>query len=611
VRVASDTSLNQQPSLIARMMFVSRFPGLLVILLLIHTGLLVYAASRNGPGFDEIGHLPAGICYWRSGNTSLYRVNPPLARAMACLTLGCLAVDVADTDVPEGSLVRTEFDVGENFWSTHGSNAYWYLTLARWTSIPWSLMAAVVIFLWSRDLYGPEAGLISAMLWCFCPFVLTNAQLITPDTCAAATGVLTAYSFWHWTQRSTVRRTYEFGVTLGIAMLSKFVWIFLPLLFVTLWCVLLPLKGRVIGSRETLTQGFLLIASLVCALLVVNVGYGFVGSFRQLNSYRFVSEQLRQPALLGKSGNCFSDSVIGKLPVPLPSDFVLGVDRQRLDFEIKWPSYLRGEWREHGWWYYYLYGLMVKLPIAYLVIGGLAIGQLVYISRKQVADMLTLLSPSVALFVFVSSHTGFNHHVRYVLPALPMIYVWVGGVWKPMSRLKGGAVVITALFLSGVVSVLSMYPHHHAYFNVIGGGAKQGHLHLLNSNLDWGQGILELARWSKGNPNNRLDGVACCSQRLIRMSDIGLPDSEVPKGFSDLVTLSKEQLRRRREEGRGPKAGRYAIFVNELYGHDGAYKYFLKLEPIAVVAYTVFVFEVTEADVNDYWASVFGEVGDE
>jgi hypothetical protein len=203
----------------------------------------------------------------------------------------------------------------------------------------------------------------------------------------------------------------------------------------------------------------------------------------------------------------------------LPSDFVLGVDRQRLDFEIKWPSYLRGEWREHGWWYYYLYGLLVKLPIAYLVIGGLAIGQLVYISRKQVADMLTLLSPSVALFVFVSSHTGFNHHVRYVLPALPMIYVWLAGVWKPMSRLKGGAVVITALFLSGVVSVLSMYPHHHAYFNVIGGGAKQGHLHLLNSNLDWGQGILELARWSKGNPNNRLDGVACCSQRLIRMSD--------------------------------------------------------------------------------------------
>ena len=40
------------------------------------------------------------------------------------------------------------------------------------------------------------------------------------------------------------------------------------------------------------------------------------------------------------------------------------IDVQRRDFEsFGRTSYLRGVFRDHGWWYYYLYALAIKVPL--------------------------------------------------------------------------------------------------------------------------------------------------------------------------------------------------------------------------------------------------------
>ncbi|MGA4643549.1 hypothetical protein [Limisphaera sp. 4302-co] len=38
-------------------------------------------------------------------------------------------------------------------------------------------------------------------------------------------------------------------------------------------------------------------------------------------------------------------------------------------------------------------------------------------------DEAALLLPPLAVVALVSSHTGFNHHFRYVLPVVPFFYV--------------------------------------------------------------------------------------------------------------------------------------------------------------------------------------------
>jgi len=46
-----------------------------------------------------------------------------------------------------------------------------------------------------------------------------------------------------------------------------------------------------------------------------------------------------------------------------------------------------------------------------------------------------------------------------------------------------------------VVSTLRAYPHHLKYFNEFSGGSYHGYRHLLNSNFDWGQNLLEVRKW--------------------------------------------------------------------------------------------------------------------
>ncbi len=61
------------------------------------------------------------------------------------------------------------------------------------------------------------------------------------------------------------------------------------------------------------------------------------------------------------------------MPVPLPRNYVLGIDLQKSDFENQDMSYLRGQWRVGGWWYYYLYAMAIKVPLGTWVLLLLAL----------------------------------------------------------------------------------------------------------------------------------------------------------------------------------------------------------------------------------------------
>jgi len=50
-----------------------------------------------------------------------------------------------------------------------------------------------------------------------------------------------------------------------------------------------------------------------------------------------------------------------RIPVPFPKQYVIGLDFQKAASKSGIQlAYLRGVLREDGWWYYYLYAIMVK-----------------------------------------------------------------------------------------------------------------------------------------------------------------------------------------------------------------------------------------------------------
>jgi hypothetical protein len=99
-------------------------------------------------------------------------------------------------------------------------------------------------------------------------------------------------------------------------------------------------------------------AILFIGLYTLNMGYAFEGTFRPLKNYKFISHTLTRTQLqeghhTPKIGNRFEKSWLGSVPVPLPAEFVQGIDTQKLDFERGIESYLRGEFSQHGWRHYY------------------------------------------------------------------------------------------------------------------------------------------------------------------------------------------------------------------------------------------------------------------
>ena len=206
---------------------------------------------------------------------------------------------------------------------------------------------------------------------------------------------------------------------------------------------------------------------------------------------------------------------LGRLPVPLPDNYVLGLDLQRRDFEsFGHDYYLGGTWSKTGWWYYYLYALAIKVPLGTWLLLPLAL-----VARSRVGhsasrlDELALLAPTLLILAFVSSQTGLNEHMRYVLPVFPFCFILLGGAarhlrpWGGPSRLTAsralaGALVVSSLAWSVGVS-LRYHPHGLSYFNELAGGPGDGWKHLIGSNVDWGQDLLFLKKWTDDHPEAR------------------------------------------------------------------------------------------------------------
>ena len=222
-------------------------------------------------------------------------------------------------------------------------------------------------YLWGRDLYGPAAGRLASVLWCFSPTILGQAQMITPDTGATSLGLAAASAFWHWLRRPNFAGAGLAGIVLGLALLTKGTWIILFGLWPALWLMWRVNAGHqcrngAAGAPRELLQG---VWMFVFALYVLNLAYGFERPFERLGGLKFISRSLSGEAQTPASGdNRFANTWLGQMPLPVPANYVLGINVQKRDFENGYRSYLRGEWKHGGWWYYYAYAWLIKEPLA-------------------------------------------------------------------------------------------------------------------------------------------------------------------------------------------------------------------------------------------------------
>lgn len=563
--------------------------------LCVHAGLLAWGAYRQSPSACEVPQLPAGISHWLTGGFELYRVNPPLVRMIAAVPIFAVGANTNWAQFQGGPGDRPEFPVGDDFVKANGARSFWLYTLARWACIPFSLLGGYFCWRWARDLYGVCAGLLSLGLWCFSPDIIAHGQLITTDAAASAFAVGSAYYFWKWLKQPTWKWAMIAGIALGLAQLAKMTLLIFFGLWPVIWFVYRMISPAPQPFQSTKrVQAVQLVFMQFVGLFILNAGYCFDGTCERLGDYHFVSKSLSGTQSKAY-GNRFETSALRWIPLPLPNCYVRGLDEQKKDFEkFTIPSYLRGEFRSKGWWYFYLYGMLVKTPVCVLLMLVAAVMTLFTNTRDtKCGDLFALLAPAIALLALVSSQSGFSVHYRYVLPVFPFLFVFIGRLAHVASRHSHYA---SALLLAGLVgavsSTLASYPHTLSYFHELAGGPLKGHFHLVYSAQDWGQDLLFLRQWVSTHPE-------CQPLKLSFYGQFdpivaGLPQSPIPFRQAIAGTRRGDSLL---------EPGWYAISTSYLRGvpfpsPQGAFTYFQQLEPVAFAGYSIYIYHVSETDVQ-------------
>jgi 4-amino-4-deoxy-L-arabinose transferase-like glycosyltransferase len=341
-----------------------------------------------------------------------------------------------------------------------------------------ALLAAWLVFRWARQLFGLPPAALSTALFLLSPTLLAHAHLATLDV-ACATSILASVLAVRRAYRSgdaTGRRLAGFalaGALWGLALLVKFT----AVLLLPVWLAAAVLERR--GRLRRAAAELALLGGV--ALVVVNAGMGFQGSFSPLGSFRFGSEFARGVQAW----------LPGATPVPLPRDWLRGFDAQKRDVERgEFPAYLRGEWSREGFWYYEAVALLVKTPLPLL--GVLALAPLALVRRPPArGELAWLLLPMGLLGVLLTALNQLNVGIRYLLPLQPFACVALAGLWRwGGRRAQALGLVVVALLL---LTVVRIHPAYLGYFNPIAGGPAGGYRWLLDSNLDWGQDLHRVA----------------------------------------------------------------------------------------------------------------------
>ena len=166
--------------------------------------------SRIG---DELAHIACGMEYLDRGTYTYEPQHPPLTRMMAAL-------------LPYAN--------GAHSW---GMQSMWYeggavlyrsgnyehiLELARTGILPFFWLGCGVVYLWCRRYFDSITGVIAVAIFSFTPTVLAHAGLATTDIGLAALYGASLLTTLVMVERPSLWTGAIFGLTLGLAICSKF-----------------------------------------------------------------------------------------------------------------------------------------------------------------------------------------------------------------------------------------------------------------------------------------------------------------------------------------------------------------------------------------------------
>jgi len=423
---------------------------------------IVSTYSEFNNVYDEPAHVATGMEWLSRGTFTLDPQHPPLSRVASAL-LPWLAGETFVGDTTMFAEGRRILGRGEHYGRT--------LTLARLGHLPFFLFLALVTWYWTRRLADERTATIAVGFVVTNPNLIAHAAIAGTDTGPAALMPAALLAWSIWLETPDTKRSIALGALLALCGLTKFsavaYWVPAAMLVALLYTWQHPRQMLfVAGARRLFRPMMVMLAS---------------GAFVTWAMYRF------------------HVGPVGGLTLPAP-EFWLGLKHFFGRAARGHPSFLLGEVRDTGWWYYDLVALLVKTPIpliVFAVVGAwLTVAQVLRLRRaSEQAIELRVAAPlaGVIAVLLVASMARVDLGVRLDLPIYPLLAIVAAlGFSAAIARARAAVprVAVAALGAWTLGIPIAAHPDHLAYFNVFAG--REPAKVLVESNLDWGQDLYRL-----------------------------------------------------------------------------------------------------------------------
>ncbi len=412
------------------------------------------AMSGDAQTSDEAVHLAAGVAHLRLGDRRMNPEHPPLAKLISAVPF--LFVDAPlPTDSPAWT-AGEEWSFGARFLYRNRLSPDEILFWGRLPILMSGVLLILLIYFWARRLHGVQGALIATAVAAFEPNLIAHSHYVTNDLLLALLFGSTLFVCTRMKNGAPLARLVAAGLGTGMTLGTKYSGLLLlPLVPLFLW----PSPQQDRSSRKARVR-----QTVRRTAIVAGVAYVTLAAIYQAEPVTAYWQGLHS-------------------------------------MQSTWAAFLLGDISSQGWYHYFLVAILVKTPPGTLLLVGLA---LVTMRRARPAREEVLILVAALWFLVCSSLLRINIGLRHVLPIYPLALVLAGRVataWRDARWIRPAALGAVA---TAAVEVAACHPFYLSYFSSAVGGPWEGYRYLSDSNLDWGQDLKRLARWSR---RENLDGL--------------------------------------------------------------------------------------------------------
>lgn len=509
-----------------------------VFLVVIGVGRIASTYHVLSQAYDEPAHIACGMEWLDKGTFKMEPQHPPLPRIAVALGPYLLGLQL-----PEVQFREPTHKDGYDFYSAGNQILYARgeylrnLTLARVGTLPFFVLTAFVTFVWARSLLGDWPAVLAVFFITTLPVILGYCTLAYVDPALLAFLPAALFAFVRWLEAPSWGRSLTLGAAVAGALLSNTPsMVFLPpsaLAILVCWW-----WGRGDASpdaRRSIWQSIReglrdwtrpALIALVAMCFVLWAGYRFSSQpLDQTFEHPVASVQHSGLPSPVKAIALKLIAINPRLPAP---EFFQGIHNMLGENSKLYPSYMFGQVKRGGWWYFYPVMLAFKTPPIFLLLSVLGTAWVWIRFRRSHDWKLTAPAVSVLAILSVAMLIKVNIGVRHVLFLYPLFAILAAfaccQIWERRSRWpRAVAYSLGAALLWLAIASLWIHPNYVTYTSALAGSAPDRNL-LQDADFDAGENVLRLAQVLADRKVEHLHLRLYTSADLARMN---LPQFEI------------------------------------------------------------------------------------